>query len=131
VLRAHADLDEATERCVTEAIDVGFSVHREIGPGYMELPYRNAMRVELSARNIPFVSEKTFEIAYRGHIVGVHRLDFVVRGCVLVELKAIRNFDPAHMAQVMAYLKASQLRVGLLMNFACAAFKEGLRRIVL
>ena len=131
MLRAHSTLDDATEACVTEVIDAGFTVHRDVGPGYMELTYRNAMRVELALRGIPFVAERTVEIVYRDCLIGTHRLDFLVRDCVLIELKAVRNLEPVHTAQVMAYLKASGLRVGLLMNFAGATLKEGLKRIVL
>lgn len=112
-------------------IDVGMTIHRIVGPGYTEPTCRNAIRVELAERGIPFVAERTFEILYRGHQVGAHRLDFVVRDCVVVELKAIRSLEAVHTAQVMAYLKASGLRVGLLMNFAGATLKEGLTRIVL
>ena len=113
VLRIHSELDEHTEACAAAAIDAGFTVHSEVGPGYGEAIYR-----------------KSFSVTYRGHVIGVHGLDVVVQDCVPIEMKAIRNYDPAHMAQVMAYLKASRLRIGLLMNFACATFKEGLKRIV-
>jgi GxxExxY protein len=89
------------------------------------------MRVELTARGISFSCEKTFSVMYRGAAVGQYRLDFVVQDAVVVELKAVKGLDPVHIAQVMAYLKASKLRVGLLMNFSGATLKEGLKRVVL
>lgn len=129
MLRIHTKLDERTEACIAEVVDAGFTVHSVVGPGYGEAIYRNAMRVELTERRIPFVSEQSFSVTYRGQVVGVHRVDFVVQDCVLIEMKALRAYEPAHMAQILSYLKASQLRAGLLMNFACATFKEGLKRI--
>ncbi|HKY20854.1 MAG TPA: GxxExxY protein [Vicinamibacterales bacterium] len=131
MIRISSSLDERTEACLAEVVDSGIAVHREVGPGFTEPTYRNAMRVELIARGIPFSCETTFTVPYRGQTVGVYRLDFVVRDCVVVELKAVKNLEPVHLAQVMAYLKASKLRAGLLMNFSGATLKEGLKRIVL
>ena len=61
---------------------------------------------------------------------GTHRLDLVIRGCIVVELKAVKTLERIHQAQLMAYLKASHIRVGLLMNFGSPTFKEGIQRIV-
>ena len=131
MIRAPSPLDEQTEKYVKEAIDCGFAVHRALGPGFFESTYRNAFRVELLAGSIPFECERTFTVHYRGRPVAVHRLDLVVRGCVVVELKAVKMLKRVHEAQVLAYLKASRLPVALLMNFGGATLKEGLRRIVL
>ncbi len=111
MIRIVSHLDERTEARVADVIDAGVAVHREVGPGYTEPIYRNAMRVELTARGIPFSGEKTFTVGYRGEVVGIYRLDFVVRDCVVVELKAVKSLDPVHLAQVMAYLKASKVRL--------------------
>ena len=111
-------------------MECGFAVHKAIGPGYNESIYRNAFCVELSDRNIPFEREKAFVVRYRGQPVGTHRLDLVVRGRVVIEFKALRILERAHEAQVLAYLKASELPVALLMNFGGATLKEGLKRIV-
>lgn len=112
-------------------MECGFAVHKAIGPGYGESIYKNAFCLELLARNIPFESEKSFVVTYRDRPVGTHRLDLVVQGRVVVELKAVKTLKPVHNAQVLAYLKASKVRVGLLMNFGGATLKEGLKRIVL
>ena len=80
---------------------------------------------------IPFEIEKGYEITYRGHWLSDHRVDIVVAGRVLLEIKAIDRLAPVHMAQVMSYLRMSGLRVGLLLNFNVAVLPEGLRRIVL
>jgi len=83
------------------------------------------------ARTIPFETEKSFVLRYRDRPVGRHRLDLIVGGRVVVELKAVKALERAHEAQLLAYLKASQLPVGLLMNFGAATLKEGLKRIIL
>jgi GxxExxY protein len=128
MFRSESWLDDQTEAYVT---DCGFVVHQELGPGYQEPPYGNAMCIELAARGIPFECQKVFAIKYRGKLVGTHRLDLVIRGCIVVELKAVKVPERVHQAQLMAYLKASQIRVGLLMNFGCPTFKEGIQRIVI
>jgi len=89
------------------------------------------MSLELLARKIPFECEKPFVVTYRDKPVGTHRVDLIVRGRVVVELKAVKILKRVHEAQALAYLKSSKLPVALLMNFGGATLKEGLRRIVL
>ena len=131
MIRVPSPLDDETEKYVFEAMACGFAVHKAIGPGYGESIYKNAFCVELAARAIPFESERPFVIKYRDRPVGTHRLDLIVQGRVIVELKAVKMLKRVHEAQVLAYLKASRLPVALLMNFGGATLKEGLRRIVL
>jgi GxxExxY protein len=131
MIRVPSPLDAVTERYVSEAMECGFVVHRTLGPGFPEATYKNAFCLELQAQNIPFECEKECVIKYRGQPVALFRFDLVVRGSVLVELKAVRAVERAHEAQVLSYLKASRLPVGLLMNFSGATLKEGLRRIIL
>jgi len=131
MIRIPSPLDDETEKYVFETMACGFAVHKAIGPGYGESIYRNAFCIELLGRKIPFESEKPFVIRYRDRPVGTHRLDLIVRGRVVVELKAVKMLKRVHEAQVLAYLKASRLPVALLMNFGGATLKEGLKRIVL
>ena len=131
MIRLPSRLDDETEEYIFETMACGFAVHKAIGPGYGELIYRNAFCVELLARKIPFETEKPFVVTYRDKPVGTHRLDLIIRGRVLVELKAVKMLKRVHEAQVLAYLKASRLPVALLMNFGGATLKEGLKRIVL
>ena len=131
MLRVSSPLDDETERYITEAMDCGFAVHKALGPGFPELTYRNAFCLELTAQKIPFECEKPFVVKYRDRPVSTHRVDLVVRNRLVVELKAVRILERVHEAQVLAYLKASQLPAGLLMNFGGATLKEGLRRIIL
>jgi len=131
MIRVPSPLDDETEKYVFEAMACGFAVHKAIGPGYGESIYKNAFCIELAARAIPFESERPLVIKYRDRPVGTHRLDLIVQGRVIVELKAVKMLKRVHEAQVLAYLKASRLPVALLMNFGGATLKEGLKRIVL
>ena len=131
MIRLPSRLDDETEKHVFEAMACGFAVHKAIGPGYGESIYKNAFCVELLSRNIPFDCEQSFVVKYRDRPVWTHRLDLILRGRVVVELKAVKTLERVHEAQVLAYLKASRLPVALLMNFGGATLKEGLRRIVL
>ena len=130
MIRVASPLSEDIERVVSESMDCGFAVHRDVGPGYAESIYLNALSVEFAARNIPFEREKPFVVCYRDHPVGTHRVDLVVRECVVIEVKAVKAVERVHEAQILSYLKSSGLPVGLLMNFGGATLKEGLRRFV-
>lgn len=131
MLRVSSPLDDDTEKYIDEVMDCGFAVHRALGPGFRESIYKNAFCVELLARQIPFDCEKTFVVRHRDRPVGTHRIDLIVRERVVVELKAVKMLRRVHEAQVLAYLKASELPVALLMNCGGATLKEGLRRVVL
>jgi len=131
MIRVSSPLDDETEQFVFESVECGFAVHKAIGPGYGESIYKNAFCIELLTRKISFECEKSFVVKYRDKPVGLHRLDLIVRGRVVIELKAVKGLERVHEAQVLAYLKASQLPIGLLMNFGGATLKEGLKRIIL
>ena len=131
MIKLPSRLDDETDACVSDAMDCGFAVHRAIGPGFGESVYKNAFCVELLERKIPFETETRFVVKYREKPVGAHYLDLIVRGRVIVELKAVKRLKRVHEAQVLAYLKASKLRIALLMNFGGATLKEGLQRIIL
>lgn len=131
MIRVPSRLDEETEKYVFETMACGFAVHKAIGPGYAEQLYKNAFCIELLERKIPFECEKPFVVRYHDKPIGTHRMDLIVRGRVLVELKAVKRLKRAHEAQVLAYLKVSRLPIALLMNFGGATLKEGLQRIVL
>jgi GxxExxY protein len=99
-------------------IAAGILVHKELGPGYLETAYEEAMTVELREAGLFFERQKLLPIFYREHIVGQHRLDLVVENAVIVELKAISDLEKIHFAILRSYLKASNLNDGLLLNFA-------------
>ncbi len=94
-----------------------FNVHNALGCGFLEKVYENAMVVELSQGGLPIEQQKTIQVNYGGAIVGDYQADLVVDGRVLVECKATSQLDPVREAQLLNYLKATQVRVGLLLNF--------------
>jgi len=123
-------LDQSTEENVSILIDCGVTIHRVLGPGFVEPVYRNAFCLELECRHIPFECEKQIVVKYRDAPVGLHKIDLIVHRSIIVELKAVSSIEPVHVAQVLSYLKATGLRVGLLMNFSGATLRDGLRRII-
>jgi GxxExxY protein len=105
---------ELTDQIIGTAI----RVHKELGPGFLESMYEEALGIELSAAGIPFERQKLLPIFYREHLIGEHRLDFLVEGKIVVELKAISALEDVHCAIVRSYLKAANLHDALLLNFA-------------
>jgi GxxExxY protein len=105
---------DLTQRIIGAAI----RVHSELGPGFLESIYEEAMAVELRHLNFKFERQKPVPIFYRGHPVGEHRVDLLIEDAVVVELKAIANFENIHFAVLRSYLKALGLTDALLINFA-------------
>jgi len=103
-----------TERIIGAAI----AVHRELGPGFLEAIYEEALAVEFALNGIAFVRQKPSTLFYKDHQIGEHRLDFLVEDLIVVELKAIRALEDIHFAIGRSYLKAVNLQDGLLLNFA-------------
>jgi GxxExxY protein len=131
MLRIPSPLSSDLEDLVHRVIGCCITIHTELGPGLLEVVYQRAACYELEARGIPFEREKPFPIMYRGRRLFVHRLDLVVSDQLLVELKAVERLHPVHHAQVLSGLRASKLRIGLLVNFNVAVLPQGIRRIVL
>lgn len=107
----HSDI---TEKIIGCAIDV----HKDLGPGFKESAYEHAMLVEFHAKNISYVQQMPVSILYRGKKVGRYRIDLVVENKVPVELKCVRNINLEDRRRLLSYLKATGLKVGLLVNFA-------------
>lgn len=109
---------ELLEESLTEKILGGaFKVHNALGYGFLEKVYENALTVELTRTGVSVEQQKTIPVHYEGVVVGNYLADIVVGGRVILEIKAARQSDPAHEAQLLNYLKATGLRVGLLFNF--------------
>ena len=103
---------------VTEAIIGAFyDVYNELGHGFLESVYRDALAVVLHSKGLSVDREKTVQVRFRGMVVGVFRTDLVVQDSVIVELKCARALDHVHEAQLLNYLKATEFEVGLLLNF--------------
>jgi GxxExxY protein len=105
---------DLTDRIIAAAI----RVHKELGPGFLEILYEEALAVELTSSDISFERQKPIPILYRGRVIGEHRLDLLVAGKVVIELKAISALEDIHFAIVRSYPKATGLDDGLLLNFA-------------
>lgn len=130
-LRIPSPLDEEVEAIVAESIGPCVAVHRELGPGLLEGTYRRALLIELSERGLSHDTEKPIPVMFRGQIVSQQRADLVVEGQVIVELKAVERLGSLYVAQCLSYLRASKLRIALLVNFNVVLLRQGLRRIVL
>ncbi len=107
---------EITNQIIAAAI----RVHRELGPGFLESIYEEALAVEFALSGIQFIRQHPVPLFYRDHQIGEHRLDFLVEGKIVVELKAISELEDIHFAIGRSYLKATNLQHGLLFNFATA-----------
>jgi len=105
-----------TDRIIAAAI----RVLKELGPGFLEVMYEEAVAIDLASAGISFERQKVLPIFYREHLIGEHRLDMVVEDKIIVELKAISAIEDIHFAIVRSYLKASHLADALLLNFATA-----------
>jgi GxxExxY protein len=119
---------ELTRQIIGAAIEV----HRELGPGLVESAYQACLARELALRDLPVEQEKPLPVEYKGLRLDCgYRLDFIVAGKVVVELKAVDTIHRIHEAQLLTYLKLTGCRVGLLINFNVPVLKDGIRRRVL
>jgi len=100
-----------------EIIGAAFAVQKELGYGFLEKVYENAMMVELRERDLPAVQQAPIDVRYKDVLVGHFVADLLVAENVLVELKTGKTFNPRHEAQLLNYLKATGIKVGLLINF--------------
>jgi GxxExxY protein len=98
-------------------IGAAIEVHRQLGPGFLESIYENALTVELRRCEVGFARQLAVPIVFRGVEVGLHRLDLFVEGQIVVELKAVKEITPTHFAIVRSYLKAAGREHGLILNF--------------
>jgi len=105
------------EATSSQILGAAVEVHRALGPGFLEKTYSQALRVALEMRGVPYAAECEVPLTFAGRSVGSYRIDLVVAGQVVVELKAVRRFEELHFAQVRAYLRATGLQAGLLLNF--------------
>jgi GxxExxY protein len=131
MLRVGSPLNADLEALVHRTIGCCITVHRELGPGLLEAVYQRAVCIEIEAAGISFEREKQCPILYRGKRIYIHRLDLVVSGQILLELKAVDRVHPVHRSQILSCLRVSKLRIGLLINFNVAVLPNGIHRIVL
>jgi len=122
------ELNRITETVIGAAI----AVHRELGPGLLESAYEACLVYELAEQGLTVERQKALPVIYRGVKVDCgYRIDLLVEGKVIIELKAVGKLEPIHEAQLLSYLKLSSCKIGLLINFNVKVLKNGVRRLVL
>ena len=111
------------EALTEQIIGCAMAVHRSLGPGFLESVYQNALAHELRKAGLDVACEKKIQVVYDGVVVGDFFADMLVQGVVMVENKAIQKLAPAHEAQLVNYLTATGIEIGLLLNFGAASLE--------
>jgi GxxExxY protein len=130
-MKLESNLPDDLETLVRNVIGAAIEVHRHLGPGFLETIYEQALCYELSTRGITFERQKEIVVPYKNISISGQRLDIVVEGQVIVELKTVEQLLPLHEAQLLSYLKSTGIRVGLLINFNVKQLKTGMKRMVM
>jgi len=126
------DLSSEEERVATLIVDAAIKVHRVLGPGLLESVYEACLAHELRLRDLKVETQVPIPIRYEGlHLDGGLRLDMLIAGIAIVELKVLEKLLPVHDAQLLTYLKLSNRRLGFLLNFNVPVMKNGISRFVL
>ncbi len=118
------------DRLAHEVIGAAIEVHRILGPGFLESVCEDALCIELQLRNIPFQRQVPIPVVYKNVPIAQARLDLLVSGKLIVELKTVDALAPIHKAQTISYLKATGLTLALLINFNTPVLKDGIKRII-
>lgn len=128
--RENSGLDPALEELAERAIGAMIEVHKGIGPGLPEGVYRKAVNHEFDLRGIKHECERPVPVLYKGKLVGEGRMDILVEGRLIIELKAIECLADVHVAQCIAYLCATNLELAILANFNVAQMSTGIQRVI-
>ena len=124
-------LEPRLESIAATIVDAAILVHRELGPGLLESAYEACLVHELTTRGLSVERQKPLPVRFRGiEIEAGYRLDLLVEGCVILELKAVDELTKIHYAQLLTYLKLSGHKLGFLINFNAVPLKNGIRRLV-
>ncbi|HOO72563.1 MAG TPA: GxxExxY protein [Spirochaetota bacterium] len=125
------EINEALNLLTEKIIGSAIEVHKQLGPGLLESVYEEALCCELRERGVNFEKQVVVPIIYKENEIGKCRLDLLVEGEVIIELKAVDRIEPLFEAQVLTYLKITGKRLGLLINFNSTVLKNGIKRIIL
>ncbi len=121
------ELNKLSERIIGAAIEV----HRALGPGLLESAYEECLCHEMKLQSLSFERQKPLPVVYKGVMLDCgYRLDVVVEGSVILELKTVEALLPVHEAQLLTYLKLTGLHLGLLINFHLPVLKDGIKRMI-
>jgi GxxExxY protein len=122
--------DKKIDALTHAVIGAALEVHRHLGPGFLENVYEEALCIELADQGIAFERQKEISVLYKDREIGKHRVDLLIGRLLIVELKTIVEFAEIHKAQVISYLKATRLPLGLLINFNVPILKNGIQRVI-
>ena len=123
-------IPENDEELAHAVIGAAIEVHRLLGPGFLESIYERALCHELTLRGVAFERQKELIVRYKDLEIPGQRLDLLVGGRVITDLKTVDSLAPIHQAQLLSYLKSTGLRLGLLINFKVQVLKNGIKRVV-
>jgi iron complex transport system substrate-binding protein len=119
------------EELARSAVDCGFKIHNELGPGLLESVYEALLAAKLMAAGVRVDRQMPIPIEYDGVILAEgFRADLVIEGRLIVEIKSVEQIAPVHSKQLLTYLRVTKQPLGLLMNFGAAIFRDGVKRIV-
>jgi GxxExxY protein len=120
------------ENLAHKVIGAAIEVPKHLGPGLLESAYESCLAIELGQLGLSSEKQKPLPVLYKGHAVNAaYRLDFLVAGKLILELKTVERFEPIHTAQVLTYLRLTGLRLALLINFNVSLLRDGIKRIIL
>ncbi len=125
-------IDQETDAIAGRIVDAAFAVHSTLGPGLLESVYESCLEYVLKERGFRVERQVSLPVVYKKlHLDAGLRLDLIVAGLVIVELKAVESLQAIHTAQVLTYLKMTGLRLGFFINFNVALIKDGIKRVAL
>ena len=131
-LAQYNDMPAELDALSKSVVDSVFSVHKELGPGYLERIYEEALISEFEDRGISYERQKLLPVFYKKKLLPInYQIDLVVEEKIILELKTVEKIIPVHEAQILSYMKQSGVILGFIVNFNEALIKNGLRRIVL
>ena len=118
-----AESDLLHHELTRKIIGAAMEVHRVLGAGFVESVYEESLAIEFGLRKIPYERQKPIDVIYKGRVAKHFICDFIVYGKIIVELKAIKEISDIEQAQVLNYLKSSELNLGLLLNFGSSSLE--------
>jgi len=128
----HQEIPRELDELAKLVVNAAFKVHKTLGPGLLESAYQACLEIELEKRGASYLSQHLLPICYEGVIIeAAYRIDLLVDGQLVVELKAVEQLLPVHSAQLLTYLRLSGKRLGLLINFNTPLIKDSIKRIAL
>ena len=122
----YSDRDPLTAKIISAC----YQVHRELGPGFIERIYLNAVKIALKKLGLNYEEQKEFSVSYQGQKIGRFRIDLIVENKVIVELKSVEHIIPVHKKQLLTYLRLADKRLGLLINFGSELIRDGISKVV-